>query len=179
MPKISRSLCTVTLAVAVALGCGGSGAGGGGTTAPTLTCPAAGLPDVNPSYSETVEGLVVVPARAHLRSAAEDEMSVFRDFVLELQLACGESPTGAACDLGALRAELTALTTPDHSGVFSDIDGSFDAALASAHADYPAPDRDCDGEVDAVCDARGIASALVRAVCELTDRTDDESGAHS
>ncbi|RLB51902.1 MAG: hypothetical protein DRJ42_15965 [Deltaproteobacteria bacterium] len=177
MPKISWSLSTVALAFALA--CGGSSGGGGGTTAPSLTCPAAGLPDVSPSYSETVEGLVVVPARANLRSATEGEMSVFRDFVLELQLACGESPAGAACELGALRSELTALTTADHSGLFTDIDASFDAALTSAHGDYPAPDRDCDDEAEGVCDGRAIAAALVRAVCELTDSSDDdESGGH-
>lgn len=161
MLKISWSMATVVFALL--LGCGH----GSGGAAPGVTCPAPGLPNPNASFLDTVEALVVVPARASLRDASEEELGTYRDFVMELQGVCGAVPPGPTCEVSSLRAGLTALPAPDHPSVFTDIDGSFEAALASAHGDYLPADRACDGQAEEVCDARGITGGLARAICEL------------
>jgi len=151
-----RIWCSVT-ALALVVGCGG----------PELVCPAPTLPNPSPTYVDTLEGLVVVPARANLRSGSPAELTSFRDLSAQLQAACEESPPGAACDLANLRGQLTALPAPDHPTLFTDIDGSLDASLASAHTDYAPADRDCDGQSEAVCDARAITGGFARAICEV------------
>ncbi|MCA9611004.1 MAG: hypothetical protein KC619_35665 [Myxococcales bacterium] len=142
---------------------------------PELRCPAPALPSPDPTYVATVEGLVVVPARANLRSASEAELQAFVDLTAARQEACGQSPPGGDCELTSLRAALVALPAPDHPSVFTDIDGSLDAALNSAHGDFAAADRDCDGQAEAVCDARAITGAFARAACELRG---DSTGGH-
>jgi len=152
---------------AVLLGCGGS---------PELSCPAPGLPNPNPSYTDTLEGLVLVPTRANLRSASADESAAFRDLAAQLQAECADSPPASECEMAHLRAALVALPAPDHPALFTDIDGALPAARASASGDYPPAERDCDGQAADVCDARAVADAFVRASCELGGAT---SGGHS
>ncbi len=139
------------------LGCGG----------PELSCPAPALPSPTPAYVATVEGLVVVPARASLRSASAAELEAFADLTAARQEACAATPPGGACALASVRAALVALPAPDHPALFTDIDGSLDAALASAHADFAPADRDCAGQAEDVCDARGVVGAFARAACEV------------
>ncbi len=154
-----RSIHASLLALALPL----AGACGG----PELSCPAPALPSPTPTYVATVGGLVVVPARANLRDASPAEMQSFVDLTASRQAACGQNPPGGDCELGSLRAALVALPAPDHPSLFTDIDGSLDAALASAHTDFAPADRDCDGQAEPVCDARAIVGAFARAACEL------------
>ena len=134
---------------------------------PAIVCPAPALPSPSPTYVETVDSLVVTPARAHLREASAAESESFEALAAQLQVACGESPPGSACELTQLRSELAGLPAPDHPTLFTDIEGSLDAALTSAHGAFAPPDRDCNGQGEPVCDARAITGGLVRAACEL------------
>ncbi len=161
-------LTSVFACALLLLGCGGPA---------ELACPTPGLPNPSPTYVETLEGLVLVPARANLRSASEAETDSFRAFAAELQERCGETPPASACEMGPLRAALVALPAPDHPALFTDIDGSLDAARASAQGDYASADRDCDGQAEDVCDARAISGAFARAACELGG-DGSESGGH-
>jgi len=167
LTNVSLGISAMIVPTALLLGCGGSA---------ELSCPTPGLPNPSPTYVQTLEGLVVVPARANLRSASEAESASFVDFVAELQAQCGEAPPASECEMGRLRAALVALPAPDHPALFTDIDGSLAAAQMSAHGDYAAADRDCDGQAEAVCDARAITGAFARAACELGG--DEDSGGH-
>lgn len=140
-----------------------------------VSCPQPGLPSPSPTYVATIESLVVTPARAHLRDASEVEADSFTGFVAELQEACAQAPPGGDCELTHLRSELTSLPAPGHPTLFTDIDGSLDAALANAHGSFVPADRDCDGQSEPVCDARAVTGAFARAACEL-GLVDDEEG---
>lgn len=158
---------SVALTVLALASCGG----------PELSCPNAGLPDPNPTYTQSLSSLVVVPTRAPLRDASEAELESFAGLAAELQAACEASPPASECELTSLRARLRALPAPEHPDLFTGIDDSLDAAITSSHTDYAPADRDCDGQPEAVCDARGVTMAFVRAACEL-GAADDE-GEHS
>lgn len=132
---------------------------------PELSCPEPALPSPTPTYVDTLESLVLVPARANLRDASTAEVDSFASLTAQTQAACGESPPGGACDLGTLRTALVALPAPDHPGVFTGIEASLDAAIASAQSAFAPADRDCAGQTEAACDARAITGAFARAVC--------------
>ncbi|MEC7519257.1 MAG: hypothetical protein VYE22_05290 [Myxococcota bacterium] len=146
----------LTVALLLA-GCGG----------PALACPEPGLPSPDPTYTDTVASLVVVPTRGSLRDASAAERESFRAFVVAHQQACDASPPTGDCTMTHLRAALVALPAPDHPAVFTDIDGALDAALDRARGDFAPADRDCDGQPEETCDARGVTRAFARAACAL------------
>lgn len=124
------------------------------------------MPSPDPSYVQTLEGLTVVPTRAAMRSASGEESASFESLTAELQASCAASPVEPACELASLRARLRALPAPAHPDLFTGIDDALDPSLDRAHTDFPS-DRDCDGQVEAVCDARVITTAFARALCDL------------
>ncbi len=155
---LGRVRSALALLALLAAACGG----------PSLSCPSGPtLPDPDPAYTDRLASLVVVPSRARLRSASEAELEAFTGLATELQVACEASPPGPACAMPDLRARLTALPAPDHPALFTDIDGALDASIAHAHGEVATGDRDCDGQTEAVCDARAVAKAFARAACEL------------
>lgn len=154
-----RTLTCLALLALISFGCGG----------PSVSCPEPGLPDPDPSYTDSIASLVVVPARAELREASAAEKASFADLVATYQAACDASPPTSECAMTPLRAALVALPAPDHPALFTDTDRSLDAALTRAHDDFAPADRDCDGQPEETCDARGVTRAFARASCELSE----------
>ena len=151
------ALGALLLSLGVFLGCGGG---------PELACPEGRLPSPDPSYVQTLEGLSVVPTRAALRSASDEELASFEDLAARLQASCEATPIAPECEIASLRARLRSLPAPAHPDLFTGIDDALDPSLDRAHADFPT-DRDCDGQAEAVCDARVITTTFARARCDL------------